>query len=71
VQTIRSALTTEPLAAPDYFEVVDADSLETIIRLRGACMILLAVHIGKTRLIDNLFVEVSDSPGADATRCVL
>ena len=71
VQTMRNMLAKEPLAVPDYLEVVDADSLETLIRLRGACLILLAVRIGKTRLIDNLLVEVSDPPGAVATRCVL
>jgi len=71
VESIRSVLATEPLAVPDYVEIVDADSLETVIRLRGTCLILLAVRIGKTRLIDNLLVEVSDVPGAAAARCVL
>jgi pantoate--beta-alanine ligase len=71
MQTIRNVLATEPLAAPDYAEVVDADSLEAIVRLRGACLILLAVRIGKTRLIDNLFVEVSEAPGAAAAHCIL
>ena len=40
-------------------------------RLRGTCLILLAVRIGKTRLIDNMLVEVSDAPGASRCACVL
>jgi pantoate--beta-alanine ligase len=43
----------------DYAEVVDADTFEPIARIRGNCYVLLAVRIGRTRLIDNLFVEAA------------
>ena len=41
----------------DYAEIVDADTLEPVLRLRRSCLILLAVFIGRTRLIDNLLAE--------------
>ena len=71
VEAIRSVLAAEPLATMDYAEIVDADLLENVIRVRGACLILLAVRIGATRLIDNLLVEVNDSSGAATAQCVL
>ncbi|HUE54891.1 MAG TPA: pantoate--beta-alanine ligase [Candidatus Udaeobacter sp.] len=54
---LRRKLDSEPLARVDYAEVVDAERFESILRVNRACYILLAVFIGKTRLIDNLYVE--------------
>ncbi len=54
---MREMLRTEKLAEPDYVEVVDADTLEQVTRLRGNCLALLAVRIGAVRLIDNLLIE--------------
>ena len=54
---MREMLRAEPLADPEYVELVDADTLEPVTRLRGACLALLAVRIGGTRLIDNLLIE--------------
>jgi pantoate--beta-alanine ligase len=54
---MRETLRTEPLAEPDYVELVDAESLEQVTRLRGVCLALLAVRIGAVRLIDNLLIE--------------
>jgi pantoate--beta-alanine ligase len=54
---MREALRTEPLAELDYAELVDAETLEPVTRLRGVCLALLAVRIGATRLIDNLLIE--------------
>jgi pantoate--beta-alanine ligase len=54
---IREMLRTEPLVTPDYVELVDADTLEGVTRLRRACLALLAVKIGAVRLIDNLLIE--------------
>jgi pantoate--beta-alanine ligase len=61
---LRRKLDSEPLAAVDYAEVVDAESFEPLVRVSRACYVLLAVFIGKTRLLDNLFVEPS-APGSD------
>jgi pantoate--beta-alanine ligase len=60
IATMRGVLAGEPLAAPDYVEVVDAGSFEPITRLRGACLALLAVRVGATRLIDNMLIEAGD-----------
>jgi pantoate--beta-alanine ligase len=63
-QAMRGVLSAEPLAAPDYAEIVDADSFESVTRLRGTCLALLAVRIGATRLIDNMLIEtLPDEPG--------
>jgi len=61
VAAMRGVLAAEPLAAPDYVELVDADSFEAVARLRGACFALLALRLGATRLIDNMLIESSDS----------
>ena len=59
---MRRVLEAEPQAAVDYAEIVDADSFEQVNRIARPCYILLAAFIGKTRLIDNLYVEpVGDS----------
>jgi pantoate--beta-alanine ligase len=60
VAAMREVLRTERLADPDYVELVDAETLEPMTRLRGVCFALLAVRIGATRLIDNLLIEERD-----------
>jgi pantoate--beta-alanine ligase len=54
---MREMLRSEPLAEPDYVEIVDAETLEGVTRVRGACLALLAVKIGATRLLDNMLIE--------------
>src|SRR5207247_5874028 len=44
----------EPLARLDYAAVADAETLEEVRSARGRLVLLLAVWIGKTRLIDNM-----------------
>ena len=55
--TVRRILQSERLAAVDYAEMVGAESFEPVETISKACYVLLAVFIGKTRLIDNLYVE--------------
>jgi pantoate--beta-alanine ligase len=54
---LHKVLEAEPLAAVDYAEIVDADAFEPVTRIARPCYILLAVFLGKTRLIDNLYIE--------------
>ena len=54
---MRKVLDAEPLASTDYAEIVDAETLEPVTRLRRSCLVLLAVFVGTTRLIDNLLIE--------------
>jgi pantoate--beta-alanine ligase len=56
----RDVLQRELLLTVDYVEVVDADTLEPVILLRGACLILLAALAGSTRLIDNALITMVD-----------
>jgi pantoate--beta-alanine ligase len=59
---LRKVLEAEPLAAVDYAEIVDADTFEPVTRIARPCYALLAVFLGRTRLIDNLYIEpVGDS----------
>ncbi len=60
VAMLRQMLAAELLASVDYAEIVDADTLEPVTLLRRNCLVLLAVFIGTTRLIDNLLVGERD-----------
>jgi len=55
--SLRSKLDREPLARVDYAEIVDAMTFEPVVRVSKPCYVLLAVFIGKTRVIDNLYIE--------------
>ena len=50
---VRATLHSEPLAKIDYAAVVDAESLSHIEQISRPAVVLLAVRIGSTRLIDN------------------
>jgi pantoate--beta-alanine ligase len=54
---MRRVLDGEPMARVDYAEIVDALTFEPVVRVSRSCYALLAVYIGKTRLIDNLLIE--------------
>ena len=54
---IRRIVEAEPLATLDYAEIADAELFEKVTQVRRTCYVLLAVFVGKTRLIDNLFIE--------------
>jgi len=65
---LRKILSNETLARVDYVEIVDAESFEPVSSV-GARPVyaLLAVFIGKTRLIDNLFIEPTAGQNAPAS----
>jgi len=67
LEAARSVLAIEPLVTVEYVELVDAESFERVTRLRGTCLLLLAVRIGATRLIDNLLLETDGA----TVRCTL
>lgn len=48
-----------PLSHIDYISVVDLETLQPLERLAGRCAIALAAFLGRTRLIDNLVLEIS------------
>jgi pantoate--beta-alanine ligase len=61
---LQRTLGSERHARVDYAEIVDAESFEPVVRVNKPCYVLLAVFIGKTRLIDNLYIE-RKSPDSD------
>jgi pantoate--beta-alanine ligase len=66
VETVRSHITemiaTEPLvSAPDYVAIVDAHSLESLDLLAGDVRIILAAHVGRPRLLDNMGLTIPTS----------
>ena len=58
IQAMRELVSRAPSSRIDYVTIVDPKTLEPVWRLRKRVVILLAVWIGNTRLIDNLLVDV-------------
>jgi pantoate--beta-alanine ligase len=58
---LQHTLGAERLARVDYAEIVDAETFEPVVRVNKPCYVLLAVFVGKTRLIDNLYIEPNSS----------
>jgi len=56
VKRMRRVLASEPLAKPDYVEIVHPETLDPLDEIRGKGLIAMAVFIGKTRLIDNTLI---------------
>ena len=67
---VRKRIDAEPLATADYVEIVDAETFESVTRLRRACLAVLAVFVGPTRLIDNMLIEEAEGLG-ETFRCTL
>lgn len=64
-ETVRAIVANEPLARLDYITVTDADTLENIEKLDDrTVLIALAVHLGKTRLIDNMVLNRKKNGGS-------
>ena len=61
---LHRKLVCEPLARVDYAEVVDSETFEPVVRVSKPSYVVIAVFIGKTRLIDNLYFEPK-APGSD------
>jgi pantoate--beta-alanine ligase len=67
IAAARHLLDSEPGVKTDYVEIVDAESLEPVTVLRKRSLVLIAAHVGRTRLIDNALIE----PNADAFRVTI
>ena len=53
----KDALISEGFASIDYFELCDADTLVPLTILKKDARLFVALHLGKTRLIDNASIE--------------
>ena len=56
-RAMQKVLAAEPRARVDYAEIVDAETFEPVVRVSRRSHAVLAVHVGKARLIDNLLIE--------------
>lgn len=54
---MEDLISKEPLAKIDYIDLVDPLTLERISQIKGDVLAVLAVRIGKVRLIDNMRVK--------------
>ena len=66
-KAIRKVLQAEPRAHAHYAEIVDAETFDPVVRISRRSYALLAVQVGKTRLIDNMLIE----PAGDGLHCDL
>jgi len=57
-ELIMQKLQNSPLLKPQYLSIVSYETLEDLEYLQGKVLIALAAFLGKTRLIDNLIVEI-------------
>ncbi|MDO9081174.1 MAG: pantoate--beta-alanine ligase [Desulfuromonadales bacterium] len=56
VATLRALIATQPAARIDYLQICHQDTLQEQVAINRDSVLLLAVLIGKTRLIDNSFL---------------
>lgn len=56
--TMEKMIRDKELAKIDYVSIVSAETLQEIDEIKGSILIALAVYVGKTRLIDNIMLEV-------------
>jgi len=54
---MRAVFAEEKTITIDYIEIADSESLESLETVRKKAVILVAVRLGKTRLIDNLVLD--------------
>jgi pantoate--beta-alanine ligase len=56
-RAMHKVLASESRARVDYAEIVDTETFEPLVRVSRRCYAVLAVYLGKTRLIDNMLIE--------------
>lgn len=67
LKNLREVIAAEPGVRLDYAEIVDADTFEPVVSLRGNCYVVLAAFLGTTRLIDNALIEQEPDGGFRVT----
>jgi pantoate--beta-alanine ligase len=67
--TVRATIESEPRARIDYISVTDAETMEKLDKLDDrTVLVALAVHFGKTRLIDNIVLNRKTGRNGAATK---
>jgi pantoate--beta-alanine ligase len=57
-EVMTAVISKEPLARIQYAVCVNAETLQNLPEIKDRALLLLAVFIGKTRLIDNMVLSV-------------
>ena len=60
IKKVEETIRQQPLAKIDYIEIVGLDELKPIEMIKDESLLALAVVVGKTRLIDNLMIEINE-----------
>jgi len=60
IAAARKELATEPAVRPDYFEIVNPDTLDSVDDLSRGGLAAVAAFVGSTRLIDNVMISASN-----------
>ncbi|MGP1486278.1 MAG: pantoate--beta-alanine ligase, partial [Peptostreptococcus stomatis] len=58
LKIIKGVIEKERLARIDYVEIIDFDTFDQVETIKDNTLIAMAVYIGKTRLIDNLVINL-------------
>ena len=58
ISQMKQLVKSTELARMDYIEIVDADNLKKLEKIKGKVLIALAVYLKKVRLIDNIILNV-------------
>jgi pantoate--beta-alanine ligase len=58
IASIRKEIESRPGTKIDYVSIVHPETLRPLDRIEGRAVIALAVFVGKTRLIDNVIIEI-------------
>jgi len=57
-EAMINLINSKPYTQIDYVEITSGEDLSDLAEIRGKVLVALAVRVGKTRLIDNLLLEV-------------
>ncbi|MEI6513935.1 MAG: pantoate--beta-alanine ligase [bacterium] len=57
IEQVKEWISQSPLANIQYLEIVHPDTLDPIHTIEDQAVLAIAVHFGKTRLIDNILLE--------------
>ena len=66
IKKVREIISNVPSIKIDYITIADTKSLKEVSALRGEILIAIAVLVGKTRLIDNIMLDMEKLKGVYA-----
>jgi pantoate--beta-alanine ligase len=58
IEKMEEIINKDTLAKIDYIEIVDLDEMNPVKMIKDKALLALAVFVGKTRLIDNMIIEI-------------